>query len=70
MPNPKQGHLTEDDLKKQSQFALGQRRANSFRNDGYENKAALRVRENKPRQSQFQMGRLLINSLTGCAFFT
>jgi hypothetical protein len=47
-------HLTEHDLKKQSQFAGCQMSATVCGARSYENNFALRLRENKPSQSQFQ----------------
>jgi hypothetical protein len=63
MRNLRQGHLTEHDLKKQSQFAEGQVNVNSFCTRDYGDTAVLRLRANKPRQSQFRPGLLLINRM-------
>jgi hypothetical protein len=54
MLNPKQGHLTEHHLKRQSQFAPGQIGAKSFVKGNYENRPRRALRKNKPKQSQFE----------------
>jgi hypothetical protein len=53
MLNPKQGHLKEHDLKKQSQSAPGRIGAKSFAKGDYGNKPACGAEKNKPKQSQF-----------------
>jgi hypothetical protein len=63
MLNPKQAHLTKHDLKKQSQFAAVQSSAKPFLKGDYENKSRRGLRENKPKQSQIQTGRLLTNRM-------
>jgi hypothetical protein len=50
--NPKEGHLTKCDLKKQSQFVAGQMNVSVLERKDYENKAHRGHRENKPQQSQ------------------
>jgi hypothetical protein len=56
-------HLTEQDLKKQSQFAKGQMDATICCVRSYGDNSTLRLWENKPKQSQFQTGRLLIDRM-------
>jgi hypothetical protein len=56
--------IAKRNLKKQSQFAEGQMNVTSFHTRYYGNNSALGLPEDKPRQSQFQTGRLLINRMS------
>jgi hypothetical protein len=54
MLNPKQAHLTEHDLKKQSQFAAARTGAKSFVKGDYGNKWACGAKKNKPNKANFE----------------
>jgi hypothetical protein len=55
--------LREYDLKEQSQYALARIGANSLVRGDYGKKQACGLEKDKPKQSRFQMGRLLINRM-------
>jgi hypothetical protein len=57
--NPKQKHLTENDLKKQTQFPRAKKDVNSCAHEAYDNESHSGSRKNKPNlprrdQSQFR----------------
>jgi hypothetical protein len=65
--NPKEGDLTEHDLKKQSQFVAGQINVTVLQRKAYENRPRPGLRASKAKQSQSQHATNAPGSDASCA---